>query len=303
MPSPYDLVFRATRRGPLNAVARRVAAALPDVRVTRTVPHLGPLRFSVRRQHWLMGRDNFHGHRRILGTFARLVRPGDCFYEVGANTGYYARFVLHHLPVGPLVAFEPMSGNLDLLRRNLELGRFDAGRCRVMPLALSDEDGSADLQVDDVADGSAVLDRLTGGAASGGRAARGLGPKVERVEVRRLDGLIAAEGLPPPGVMKIDTEGAEALVIAGAVSTLRAHRPRLVIATHGADKVAATIGALEPLGYAVWGYAADGGGEVWRRLSVADAGGLADNNLVASTDAADVREPIAPIDLTRCPAP
>ena len=273
------------------------------MRVTRAVPHLGPLRFSVRRQHWLMGRDNFGGHRRIFGMFARLIRPGDTFYEVGANTGYYARFLLHHLPVGSLVAFEPMAGNLDLLRRNLELGGFAPGRWRVEPLALSDEDGTADLQVDDVADGSAVLDRLTGGAASGGRAARGLAPKVERVPVRRLDGLIADDGLPPPGVMKVDTEGAEALVFAGAAGTLREHRPRLVIATHGPDKVAATIGVLEPLGYQVWGYAADGGGEVYRRLGVADADGLADNNLIASTDEADVREPIEPIDLSACPTP
>lgn len=299
----YQLVHRATRRGPLKQAVRAFFAALPDVRVTRSVPHLGQIRLSVRRQHWLMGRDNFEGHRRIFGMFAGLIRPGDTFYEVGANTGYYARFVLHHLPVGSLVAFEPMAGNLDLLRRNLELGRFAPGRWRVEPVALSDEDGTADLQVDDVADGSAVLDRLTGGAASGGRAARGLGPKVERVSVRRLDSLVAEDRLPPPGVMKVDTEGAEALVFAGATETLRAHRPRLVIATHGPDKVTATIRTLEPLGYQVWGYAAVDGGEVYRRLSIDDADALADNNLIASTDEADVREPIEPIDLSTCPMP
>ncbi len=300
MTGPYDLIYRLTRAGPLNRLARSAAAALPDVRVTRTVNHLGPFRFSLRRQHWLMGVDNFEGHRRILGMFARLTRPADAFYEVGANIGYYARFVAAHLPVSELIAFEPMAGNLALLRPNLLRARVPS---RIFPLALSDENGTADLQVDDVADGSAVLDRLTGGGASEGRAARGLRPKVETVEVRRLDDLIASENLPPPGVMKIDTEGAEGLVLAGAAETLRAARPRLVIATHGPDKVRRVIELLTPAGYFVYGYVRDGSGEVYRRLEAADAEQLADNNLVASTDVSDVEAPIEPVDLSACPTP
>ena len=42
------------------------------------------------------------------------------------------------------------------------------------------------------------------------------------VTVHRLDSVIAEAGLPQPGLIKIDVEGAECDVLAGATSTLSA---------------------------------------------------------------------------------
>jgi FkbM family methyltransferase len=282
----------------LYRVGHLALRAVPDVPVTMNVPELGRLRFGLRRHRWLLGANCLGGHTATLATFHRLVRPGDTYYDVGANIGYYTRFVLRHLPVGRLMAFEPMSANVRLLRANVEIGGY-ADRVRVFPFALGDAERREDLQVDDMSDGSAVLTSISGGKASEGRRHMGLAPKTERIEVRRMDDVVARESLPPPNVIKIDTEGAEATVLRGGMETLRRYRPRLAVSLHGAERGEEALAALAEAGYACYGYMLDDAkGRVYRRIGVGEADGVADNNILCSTDEADVRDPVAPLDLT-----
>jgi hypothetical protein len=53
------------------------------------------------------------------------------------------------------------------------------------------------------------------------------------VTIRRLDSLAQEAALPPPDVIKIDVEGSEAAVIAGATAILREKRPFVIIELHG----------------------------------------------------------------------
>lgn len=278
--------------------ARLALRAVPDVPVTTNVPELGRFRFGLRRHRWLLGANCLGGHATTLATFHRLVRPGDTFYDVGANIGYYTRFVVRHLPVARVISFEPMSANVRLLRANVEIGGY-ADRVRVFPFALGDAERREDLQVDDMSDGSAVLTSISGGRPSEGRRHLGLAPKTEPIEVLRMDDVVARESLPPPNVIKIDTEGAEASVLRGAMETLRRHRPRLAVSLHGAERGAEALAALADAGYACYGFMRDGEkGRVYRRIGAGEADDVADNNIVCSTDEADVREPTRPLDLT-----
>ena len=72
------------------------------------------------------------------------------------------------------------------------------------------------------------------------------------LEVRtvRLDDYCAEHGLAPAAV-KIDVEGAELAVLAGARETLARHRPVVFLSTHGPDVHAASLGFLRGLGYRV----------------------------------------------------
>lgn len=50
--------------------------------------------------------------------------------------------------------------------------------------------------------------------------------------MRTLDSLRGAQDLRPPGLIKMDVEGAEVEALAGALQTLDANRPWLVIELH-----------------------------------------------------------------------
>lgn len=290
----YDNLYRAIRSNRLlDATAEGLVRRVPDLTITRRVPHVGgKLSFGLRRHHWLMGRNCFEGHRRTLGLFARQVREGDVFYDIGANIGYYARWVLANLPASRVIGFEPMTANVRLLRRNAML-LGEGERLTIIDTALGDRDGDAELQIDDMSDGSAVLNEVSGGSASDGRAAKGLGGKTEAVAIRRLDTLRAERELPPPNVMKIDTEGAEDIVLRGATATLAEHRPRLILAMHGRDRAKLVLDLLGEVGYHAYGWVRSEGDLRWSALAPDDAERMADNNCIASVHEADVAPPVA----------
>jgi hypothetical protein len=67
------------------------------------------------------------------------------------------------------------------------------------------------------------------------------------VEVVSLDSLVAAGTIPPPNVLKIDTEGAELQVVEGARATIARHRPAIVCELHDTNE--AFVGLMNELGY------------------------------------------------------
>lgn len=150
----------------------------------------------------------------------RSLRPGMVFYDVGANVGFLTLIAARLVGAGgEVVAFEPLSANVELLERNLELNT--ATNVMVVARALSAAPGRARMTVPDTSDSGtqACLDPAAGAG----------GPEVL---VSTLDGAVAELGLRPPDVVKIDVEGSEVDVVAGMSETLRACAPRLLIEIH-----------------------------------------------------------------------
>lgn len=282
----------------LRSVARGLRYAMPDIKVTAQVDYLGAFQFRLKRHHWLWGKQALRGHARGLAMFERIIEPDGVFYDVGLNIGYYARFIASHFAVSKVVGFEPMTQNIDLARRNIEL----CPRPNLISLheiALGDTDGEELLQVDDITDGSAVLDRVSGGEPAEGRQNAGLPGMTEAVRMLKLDTFVAEGSEPPPTAMKIDTEGAEVMVLEGATETLVKHSPHLVIATHGVEPATGTFNLLTEHGYGLFGWARDPAvkGGRYRQLTLADLSQLADNNLMASKHLGLLEAPIDPLDM------
>ena len=225
---------------------------IPDVPWTLQVEGIGPFRVRLRRNRSWWLRKPLESESFPFAMLRHLVRPGDVVYDAGANLGLYARYLVSTLGAGRVVAFEPVADNRALLAENLRLGGIE-DRVTVMPLALGDEDGEAEFQVDDMQSASGTLSKVTGGEACVGRRNLGLGPLVDRVRVRRLDTVIAEAGLPVPDVIKIDVEGAEGLLLRGAAGLLREHAPRLLVELHGVDCIRDVVGLLAEAGYACAG--------------------------------------------------
>lgn len=252
LPVVRSLAYRLRTRPVLG---RWVLRAIPDLPWTLAVDGIGPFRLRLRRNRSLWLRTPLESESFPFAMLRHLVRPGDVVYDVGANLGLYARYLVSTLQAGQVVSFEPVADNRALLAANLRLGGIE-NRVTVMPMALADEDGEAEFQLDDMQSASGTLSQVTGGEPSMGRQNLGLGPLATRVPVRRLDTLLAARaenGLPLPAVIKIDVEGAEGLLLHGAAGLLREHRPHLLVELHGAEHARAVLSFLLDLGYACAG--------------------------------------------------
>jgi len=294
---PFPVVSFLTRHRKLGALALR---CLPDIRHGIKIPPIGRFDIRLRRNRSFWIRHPLAGETLMLGYLRRLVRPGDTVYDVGANLGLYTRFALH-FGAGLVVSFEPMSENVELLRRNVGHADVRAADVRVMVMAVGDTDGSEMLQIDDVMSGTASLDRVRAGEASFGRKTYGYEPLTERVRIARLDTLVFEERLPPPRVMKIDIEGAEILALRGGARVLREYHPDLLIELHGVEMVEGVLRTLDELGYHSYAYVKDGKKYEYRQVSAATAGTLQPYDyVVASTDAERL---VAPIEPFQDPAP
>jgi FkbM family methyltransferase len=151
----------------------------------------------------------------------KVLKPGMVFLDVGANDGYYTLFAAQRVgPGGRVLAFEPSTRERVNLKRNV--ARNKMGNVTVIPAALGASSGTADLQL---AQGVHAGHNTLGHFANDG-----VQPEsVEQVDVRTLDGVARELGLTRIDAMKIDVEGAEASVIAGAREVLAGARPLIVL--------------------------------------------------------------------------
>jgi len=232
---------------------------LPDVTVTTTIPGIGPFSIRVRRNRSFWLRDPLLLERFPLAALRHFVRPGCVAYDVGACIGLYTRLLADYFNAGTVVAFEPMTDNLQQLRRNVDLGH-SASKVLIVPYAVANEDGERMFQVDDLSSASGALTSVTGGEAAAGRRQFGFSAKSESVSCRRLDSAVEELGLPAPDVIKVDIEGAEAAFLEGAEICLAEHSPKILLEVHGLERVRNVLQLLSRHGYHC-------SGEVSRRLS------------------------------------
>lgn len=243
-------VVSAIRARPI--FARAVLYSLPDLPVHVRIPEIGRFRIRVRRNRSMWLRDPLAHEWYPLAALKSFVTPGDIVWDAGANIGLYSRWIAGHLNARHVVAFEPMSANVQDLEYNIRLGSCER-KVSVVRAALSDTDGPAEFQIDDIQSASGSLSSVRGGAPSAGRAAVGLPPRTETVACRSIDHILQEEELPAPDVLKIDVEGAEMMTLRGGERFFGANSPKIVIETHGADLARSCVTFLLDRGYSLAG--------------------------------------------------
>lgn len=210
--------WRACRRGALWEAARD-----NDLVVPLTVPWLAGTTVDV-----TLGNDNSLC-LYVCGSFEpnefnfldRLLKPGMVFVDVGANDGYYTLFAARRVgPEGRVVSVEPSSREREHLERNI--ARNGIGNVEIVPAALGAAAGHADLHLaHGVHTGHNTLGRFAHDDVVRAR--------IERVPVETLDAVVDRLGLSRVDVVKIDVEGGEANVIAGARTVIQSMRPVLMM--------------------------------------------------------------------------
>ena len=198
------------------------------------------LRGPLRGQKWVVGAANhacWTGSYEVdaLRAFSDAISPGAVVYDVGANVGVYSLLASSRVGAsGRVYAFEPMERNLRYLHRHLELNRTQ--HCVVVAAAVSDTDGTRKFS-------AASWDYSMGRLAEEGETV---------VASVTLDSCVYGEKkLPPPDLIKIDVEGAEAEVLTGASRLLAEFHPRIFLEVHGTELHAHCRAFLQVRGYIV----------------------------------------------------
>lgn len=145
----------------------------------------------------------------------KVVRKGDVFIDAGANVGLYT---LRGAPLvgatGRVVSIEPGKVAADQLEANLALNP-GFRHVTVVRKAASDTVGTAVLHHIQLGDDPQAFSLLSDGRATEG----------ETVEITTVDTLVQELGLPRVDCIKMDVEGAEPLLIAGARGTIERFHP------------------------------------------------------------------------------
>lgn len=143
-----------------------------------------------------------------LLVWARYLKPGDLFIDVGASVGVYTIFAIER--GATVVAFEPNADAARLFRENMSLNRYSP---EFHEVALSDHEGSTEMTFDlDVANHLVLVpdDRSS---------------DVRCVPTTTLDQVIGDRLV---AGIKLDTEGSERLVLSGAAGALADKRIRML---------------------------------------------------------------------------
>lgn len=183
-----------------------------------------------------------------LAFLAGALEPGMTVVDVGANDGLYTLFAAERVgPSGQVLAVEPSRREYGRLTDNLALNRLTNVRAR--RLGLADRNGEALLKVAGYEhEGQNTLGEFHHQGI--------LLSHTEAVPVRRLDDLVREEGLVRVDAVKVDAEGAERAVLAGAEATLARWHPLLLLEVSDAalrrqaSGEADVLGRLRELGYA-----------------------------------------------------
>src|SRR5262249_32457227 len=150
------------------------------------------------------------GH--LMECCRRLLRPGETFYDIGANTGIFGLDLLMSVKGLNVVMFEPQRNHAKHIRASIVANGFD--KAQLFEMALGDENKVSSFFLTSHSIHASIV------------------PREDRfqeisVEMRTLDSLLYEKAIPPPDVIKIDVEGSELATFRGARDSLSRYAPSL----------------------------------------------------------------------------
>jgi FkbM family methyltransferase len=168
-----------------------------------------------------------------------LVRPRQTVIEVGANIGSHTVGLAKRVgPSGKVFAFEPQRACFALLQSQIALNQLHN------VIAFNEGSGADEREL--------WLPRIdySGRGNFGGVSLQRSGSgQQEKVKVRRLDDVFPDA---PAHLIKIDVEGMEREVIAGARALIERSKPLLYVENDRVEESAALISLIQDCGYRLW---------------------------------------------------
>jgi FkbM family methyltransferase len=176
----------------------------------------------------------------LAALVATATRRGEPALDIGGWRGFFGG-VMALAGASQVHIFEPMPANCAQIRRMIELN--PGLPIKLVEAAVSDAEGSLEF----VLMPESSMGKLT---TSSFQEDYQSGRKIQ-VRTVALDTWLDAGKMKPPSVVKIDVEGAELLVLRGALNLLTAHRPELFMEIHSPELARDCRVLLEQTGYDV----------------------------------------------------
>ncbi len=176
----------------------------------------------------------------FASTLAEAVTPGAVCLDVGGYRGFFSG-VFALAGAREVHTFEPLPSNIARIQLMIEVNPE-------LPLVIHRVAiGAAVGETEFVVMPESSMGKLSNSTFQ----QRERGGKAIRVTVETLDHLIGTGIIPEPDVIKIDVEGAEAMVLAGGERMLRRRQPRLFIEIHSRELARECARILYHFGYSI----------------------------------------------------
>lgn len=176
----------------------------------------------------------------FASVLSKAIRKGDVCLDIGGHRGFFSA-VCALAGARVVHVFEPLPSNVQrieaLIHANPEL-----------PVVLHSVAVGADIGETEFV---ALADESMGKISESDFQPETPPRDVFRVRIETLDALRAAGAIQAPDVIKIDVEGAEAMVLQGAAAILRERRPRLFVEVHSRSLARQCNEILSGFGYTV----------------------------------------------------
>lgn len=171
------------------------------------------------------GYQNFE----YTGIFLQLIKKVSCFYDIGANIGYYSLLAAAQNPNIKVYGFEPALGPLHFLKENVKLNAFQ--NINVMDVALSDKEQGV-LEFYEVQNKKyKYLKHNLAGEGNAGSKTSGRNFVKNTVKTTTLDAFWKQAEMKGPDLIKIDTEGTEHYILQNGSRVLSEQQPIVICET------------------------------------------------------------------------
>jgi FkbM family methyltransferase len=159
--------------------------------------------------------------------FLEIIKDFSCFFDIGANIGYYSLLAARVNPNIKITSFEPATGPLFYLRENVALNNFT--NITIEPIAMSGESGTIEFYEAQNQKYKYLKYNLSGEGNTGSLVGKNFHKII--VPTMRLDDYINDHAVKSIDLIKMDTEGTENLILKGADKVLSELRPIVICET------------------------------------------------------------------------
>lgn len=175
--------------------------------------------------YWEGGLLNFE----YTDIFLKLIKKIHCFYDVGANIGYYSLLAAKMNNKLRIVAFEPAKGSLHFLKKNIQINEIT--NIDIESLALSDSENEEIIFYEVKNSKYKYLKYNLAGEGNTGSKTKERDFVKNKVKTMTLDGMVKLKKETGIDLIKMDTEGTENLILKKSDYVLRTMKPIVICET------------------------------------------------------------------------